>query len=250
MIEVKFLKDSASLKGYTFIEGFPGIGLVGPMAISYIIDKMNMKYIGYLISDSFPPLVSIHHSEPMPSVRIYSSDKDKIVTIFAEFAIPIEMIAELANVVYQFIQKNGISSVYSIGGVPSDQEEEELSVPFIIASNQTLMKSGLTAGLKPIEEGVATGVSALILVKAVMDKGQDTCIMVPVRQNIIDPTTAEMAIQSLNKLINLNIDITDLDKEAKMVQAKIKELIAKHRESHESLKKVGQVDDEGPSMYA
>jgi len=92
-------------------------------------------------------------------------------------------------------------------------------------------------------------VSALLLMKAALDKGNDICIMVPVHQNIADPAYAEIAITSLNKLMNLNIDITDLDKEAKIVQAKIKEIISKHKESHESYKKA--VDDtSGPSMYA
>ena len=31
----------------------------------------------------------------------------------------------------------------------------------------------------------------------------------------MDPKYAEQAIKSLNKLLNLNIDMTDLDKEAK-----------------------------------
>ena len=65
MINIKILKKK-DLKGYTLIEGFPGLGLVGPMAISYIIDKLGMEYIGYLESDDFPPLISIHHKTPMP----------------------------------------------------------------------------------------------------------------------------------------------------------------------------------------
>ena len=42
MIEIKLVKD-VDMKGATLIEGFPGIGLVGPMAVSYIIDKLNME---------------------------------------------------------------------------------------------------------------------------------------------------------------------------------------------------------------
>ena len=76
-----------------------------------------------------------------------------------------------------------------------------------------------------------------------MDKMQDTCIMVPVHQNIIDPIYAEIAIQSLNKLMSLNIDTSDLDKEAKMVEAKIKEIINKHKETHENYKKATEDPD-------
>lgn len=245
MIEIKMIKD-VNLKGCTFIEGFPGIGLVGPMAISYIIDKLNMTYIGYMESDSFPPLVSIHKGEPMPSIRVYYAEKEKLVTIFAEFAIPMALISELTATIYDFVKKNGIPNIYSIGGIPAEPDNNQ--TPFVIASNSAITKNAISAGLRPIEEGVATGVSALLLVKSTADGLKDMCIMIPVQQNIIDPTYAEIAIASLNKLMNLNIDITDLDKEAKAVQAKIKELINKHKETHDTYKKA--VDSEGPSMYA
>ncbi len=245
MIEIKLFKEM-SFKGYTFMEGFPGAGLVGPMAISYIIDKLQMKYVGYLESSNFPPLVSIHHSEAMPPIRVYCAEKEKLVTIFAEFAVTIDIVAELSQAIYQFIRKNEIVGIFSIGGIPSQGDADK--APFVVSSLPTTYKNAQSVGLKPIEEGVATGVSAMLLIKATMDKLPDTSIMVPVQQNIIDPIYAVIAIQGLNKLMNLNIDVTDLDKEAKAVEAKIKELMAKHKESHDSFKKTAE--ETGPSMYA
>lgn len=247
MIQIKLFED-VNLNGYSFIEGFPGIGLVGPMAISYIIDKLAMRYIGYLESASFPPLVSIHKNEPMPPIRIYIAEKEKLVTIFAEFAIPIDLISELSGIIYDFLKKNGVLKIYSIGGIPTQQDNDQ--VPFVVASNQAIASNAISAGgLKPIGEGVATGVSAMLLVRSTMEKGQAICIMVPVEQNIIDPTYAETAIVILNKLMNLNIDIADIDKEAKMVQAKIKELISKHKETHDTYKKAVDDSSANPSMY-
>jgi uncharacterized protein len=245
MIEIKLFKE-VNIKGYSLIEGFPGAGLVGPMTISYMIDKLKMKYIGYLESNDFPPLVSIHKNEPMPPIRVYYSDEYKIVTIFAEFAVTLDLVAEMSKTVFDFVKRNGITNIYSIGGIPSKDDSNK--TPFVIASNSALIKSAQSAGLKPVAEGVATGVSALLLIKSSMDKLNDTNIMVPVQQNIIDPIYAEIAIESLNKLMHLDIDVDDLDKEAKAVEAKIKELISKHRESHENYKKA--VDSTGPSMYA
>ena len=58
MIEIRLFKDQ-NLKGYTFIEGFPGAGLVVPMASSYMIEKLGMEYVGYLNSDMFPPIAAV-----------------------------------------------------------------------------------------------------------------------------------------------------------------------------------------------
>ena len=247
MISIK-LSGKTDLKDYTLIEGFPGVGLVGPMAISYIVDKLKMDYIGYVESESFPPLVSVHGSTPMPPIRIYASKENKLVAIFAEFAVTMELVYPLSDAIYNFAKENGLSSIYSIGGMPLPQQGPDANAPFAIASTPAALKEAKDAGLKPVEEGVSTGVSAMLLLKSANEKGKDINIMVPVQQNIIDPSTAVIAIQSLNKLMKLNIDITELDKEAKMVQAKIKEIINKHRETHEGYKKT--VDSTGPSMYA
>lgn len=244
MIDIRMFKK-LNLKGFTFIEGFPGVGLVGPMAISYIIDKLGMDYVGYVDSHDFPPLVSIHKNTPMPPIRVYVSGKSKTVTIFAEFAVPLELTREMADAVYSMIQATGMSRIFSIGGMPLQVTQNDV---FAIASTPSLLKDAQKAGLKPIGEGVATGVSALLLARSTIDGMSNTNIMVAVDQAIINPKYAKSAIESLKKLTKLSIDTSDLDKEAKLVEAKIKEIIKKHTESHDSYKKT--VEGTGPSMYA
>ena len=247
MIEIKMQKKN--LDGYTFIEGFPGAGLVGPMAINYLIEKLKMENIGYLESDKFPPLISIHDDVPMHPVRVYISEKLKLVTIFAEFAIPIEMTFELSNTVYSdIIKKGGINRVVSISGIPTQQEEVPKDV-FGVASSKKLVKDVIEKnGLKPIGDGMATGVNALILGMAMNDSLDDINILVPINPALIDPEYAVLAIKSMNSILGVDIDTTELDKEAKLVESKVKDLMKKTKETHETYKK--SLDDTGPSMYA
>ncbi len=233
-------------KGYTFIEGFPGTGLVGPMAISYIIDKLGLSYAGYIDSNDFPPLVSVHGGTPMKPVRIYYSDKYKICTVFAEFAIPINIIYELSQQLYKFIKDNKFSRIVSIGGIP--QQNTTLQKAFAIASTPSLQKLAKGSGLNLISDGVSIGVSALLLSNAVLDNMDDVDILIPVASDIVDPKYAEIAILALNKMISLSIDISDLEKEAKEVETKIRDLMKKGKDTHDNYKKV--VNDTSPSMYA
>ncbi|MGC8687084.1 MAG: proteasome assembly chaperone family protein [Candidatus Micrarchaeia archaeon] len=245
MINIRMFKK-IDAENATMIEGFPGIGLVGPMAISYIVDKLGMDYVGYLESSDFPPLVSIHKGEPIPPVRIYFSQKYKIATVFAEFAMPLEIVYELSEVFYNFVISNKMSRIVSISGIPS--ADTAASTTFAISSVPHLNSEAQKAGLKPIAEGVASGVNALLLMKSKLDNFPDVNILVPVAQDLIDPKYAEFAINGLNKLLNLNIDTAELEKEAKEVEAKVQELIKKHSESHKSYKKT--IDASGPSMFA
>ncbi|MCK4714600.1 MAG: PAC2 family protein, partial [Candidatus Aenigmarchaeota archaeon] len=49
-----------NLKSPYLIEGFPGIGLVGTISANYIIEKLGMERFGYITSDQFSPLTSVH----------------------------------------------------------------------------------------------------------------------------------------------------------------------------------------------
>ncbi|MDE1856492.1 MAG: proteasome assembly chaperone family protein [Candidatus Micrarchaeota archaeon] len=252
MIEVRLFKD-ANLKGATFIEGFPGVGLVGPMAISYMVEKLEMEYVGYIQSNQFPPIISVHDNVPMPPVRIYYSERSKLVTIFAEFAIPLELTYEMAEIVYRFIKDQKLSKIISIGGVPVQLSTGKQLQGFAIASTPALVKEAQTAGLKPVGDGVSTGIGALIITKAAFEGTvPDINVLVPVDPGIIDPKYAELAIKNINKLLKLNIDTTALEKEAKEVEAKLREIIEKNRQTHESYKRAieGAGTSSGPPVYA
>ncbi len=247
MIEVK-LSQKANLKGFTLIEGFPGAGLVGPMAISYIVEKLGMKYIGRIDSDGFPPLVAIHNNKPMAPIRVYMDEKGKFVTVIAEFAIPLDLTYEMSRTLYDFIAASGISKIVSIGGVPIGLHGPQQDGVFAITSTDDLRKDVQKAGLKPIGEGVATGISALLLLNAVTNGLPDVNILVPVDPNILDPKYAETAIINLNKLIKLGVNVNELDKEAKDVENKIRDLLKKNREVQDAHKKA--IDAAGPPTYA
>ncbi|MGC8478486.1 MAG: proteasome assembly chaperone family protein [Candidatus Micrarchaeia archaeon] len=244
MIEIKMIKD-ADFKGYTFVEGFPGTGLVGPMAVSYIIDKLELEYAGYLDSADFPPLVSVHNSSPMKPVRIYYSSKYKICTIFAEFAMPVNMIYEVSSEIYKFMKNKGVSKIISIGGIPETTPTKSI---LSIASTPAMQKLAKMAGLTLINDGVSVGVSAMLISNATLDSIDDLNILVPVAGEIIDPKYAEYAIEAFNKVTKLNIDVSELEREAKEVEAKIREIMKKGKDTHDSYKKV--VNNTSPSMYA
>lgn len=247
MIEIKML-GKVGIKGYTLLEGFPGVGLVGPMAISYIVEKLNMHYIGYVESPDFPPLIAIHNDMPMPAVRIYADPDAKIVTVLAEFAVPLDVTYELTEKLYEFVRANGIAKIISIGGLPSPSTNAQEEVAFGIASTDDLRKEIQKAGLKPVEEGVATGISALMLLKSVPDRFPDMNILVPVDPNVLDPRYAETAIKALNKITKLNIDVKELEKEAKEVESRITELLKRNREMQDAHKKA--IEEAGPPAYA
>ncbi len=244
MIQIKMFKDY-KLNGYTLIEGFPGAGLVGPMASSYMIEKLKMDYIGYIASDDFPPIAAVHFGKPMFPVRIYKSDTYKILIIIAEFTIPTNAIFALADELWAFIRKQGLKQVISIGGMPSAKPTNNA---FAISTNEELSDKLKKAGIKTIEEGVVAGVSALLLANSYQYKIPVVDMLVQVDPTAMDPKYAVTAITNLKKVINIDINTDELEREAKVIEAKVRDIIKKTRDSHEDYKNATEAT--GPSMYA
>ncbi len=244
MIEMKLFKE-ANLKGYTLIEAFPGAGLVGSMAGSYMIEKLGMEYVGCIESDEFPPIATIHNGIPMYPARIYKDDRTRFVLVISEFTIPSNSIYQLSREIMGFIRKYGIEKIISISGMPSQKPSDKV---FLTSPNPEIIKKASSVGIKAISDGVVAGVSAILLTSANQYKIPVMNLLVEVNPTVMDPKYAETAMEGLNKLLNINIDLTDLDKEAKLVETKIRGLMKKAKDSHETYNNA--TDAAGPSMYA
>ena len=246
MIKIELIKGKElDLKGYTLIEAFPGVGLVGPMAASYLIEKLGMKGIGYIESDAFPPIAAIHGAVPMFPARIYKNEKYKIVLFMSEFTIPPNAVNQLSEEMLAFTRKYGISKIVSVGGMPTQKPAESV---YLASNDQSMVKKASGNEVKPIQEGVVAGVSAALLTKSGIYNIPAIDILVEVNAGFMDPKYAEKAINVLNKLLSVNIDLEELDKEAKVVEARIKEMVEKVKDTHDRY--ANTAVGAGPSMYA
>jgi uncharacterized protein len=244
MMNIKLFKDY-NLKGYNVIEAFPGAGLVGSMAGSYIIEKLGMEYIGYIESDLFPPIAAIHDGVPMFPARLYRDEKYKLLIVLSEFTVPSDLIYPLSMELLAFVRKYGISRIISISGMPSTKASSDL---YIASQDNVMVKKANSAGIKPINEGVIAGISAILMVNAAQFKIPTLNLLVEVNPQIMDPKYAEIAIEGLNKIIGINIDLKDLEEEAKVVEARIRDLMKKMKASHDTYTNAAEAT--GPSMYA
>ena len=81
---VKKINTPPKLKNPVLIEGLPGIGNVGKIAVDFLIDQYEPKLISEIYSTSFPHSVFVTDNNliEMPTVRIYtvkSKNRDMIL---------------------------------------------------------------------------------------------------------------------------------------------------------------------------
>ena len=77
--EIEFRKfKEVDLKGAPVIEGFPGVGILGAIAASYLIETLSLDQICALESEDFPPVSMIYSAKPKFPARIYAREDIKL----------------------------------------------------------------------------------------------------------------------------------------------------------------------------
>src|SRR3989344_15372 len=234
--ELEFVElQKGSLEGYTLIEGFPGMGLVGTIAAKYLVEKLNYEYIGYIDSDIFLPVVRIHEGMPVRPARIYADRKNKIAVLISEQVISKKFTHLVAKKTAEWIKEKGISELISLSGVHA-AEGEQKAVIYGIGANEKSMEQLREYKLMEIGEGITTGITALILLELRTSKVKAISILANVQLAADYKASAEV-LRKLNEILGLNLNVEPLLEEAKETEKQLVQQLQKLQQTKDSAEK-------------
>ena len=213
------------VEGYTLVEGFPGIGLIGTIAVGYLAEKDNTKSIGHIVSKQFPPMASIHKGEPLFPARMYVDHKHKIVLLFSEFVVPASTVYDIADSIINWAQENKIKKIISLAGMTS-REKPDVPAIYGIATTKAMMKELEKHKVKVITEGVTTGVSGILMAKCNAIQFPALSLLIETKHGYPDPGAAAELLEKLEKFLGYDIKTADLLSEAKEIEGKMKKMLS------------------------
>ena len=202
-----------NLKGYTLIEGFPGLGLSGTIGTKYIVEKLKFEQIGYIDSKFFMPIIRIQNGIPMHPVRLYADKKSKVAVVLAEQIITHELSAVIAKEIVDWIKAKGITKVISTSGINTPDPTPVYAFASDEKSKEIIKKNNI----KLIETGITSGVTALMMLNLKDNKITAFCILGNTKTNADYKAAAEL-IKTISILTKIKIDVKPLLKEAKVME--------------------------------
>lgn len=226
-VEVYFLEEG-SWEGFTAISGFKGFGAVGIITVQYVVEKLGMRKVGIITTKYHPEYVFRDDNGLSYPYEIYASDEHKLIALVNR-ELPDERIRmEYVWKITRMLKSRGVEKVLLVGGLDSrykDSPEERLRW----LANSHYKGPTLTEPL--FEKGLLI-VGPLALQLMVGDIiGLPMLVLLPyAKADAPDPAAASVAVDKVNELLNLNIDVGDLLKEAQRIQeelSKLEELVAK-----------------------
>ena len=103
------VSDGAVTEGALVISCFPGVSHVSSIVAHYLIERLELKFVGGVADSRLPPVALIHEGKPMPPVRMYAGKPicnmeqcDSVVVLVSEAPIPPKLMLPLSEALLSY----------------------------------------------------------------------------------------------------------------------------------------------------
>lgn len=224
----------------TLIEGLPGVGMVGKLAVQHLLEERDSEVIARFYSEHFPPQVSVNNDgvAALPVVtlhRIETAESDVLLLSGDYQAATSIGHYRLTAAVLDVVGESGVTEVYAIGGVPTGELVEE---PAVIATvSDADLKAGLEAcGVEFREKepsGGVVGVSGLLVGMGGRRGLSAVCLMGETSGYIVDPKSARAVLDVLERIVGFDVEYERLEARAEQMESFVRRLTEMQEEQFE-----------------
>ena len=210
------------------IEGLPGLGLVGKIAIRYLAKQLKAKKFAYLYSPHFPYFVLVNKKGSVRLLRgafyCWKNTKgqhDLILFTGDSQSQTIEGQYEIADKMLEFAKNHKVNTIVTIGGYRVETEAKPKV--FVAGTSADILSKAVSAGAVVSGSGSPiVGTAGLILGLARFKKIEALCLLGETRGYLPDPMAACSVLEVLKSAFNFDLDMRglsdDIAKAEKMVQ--------------------------------
>ena len=213
------------LKSPIIFAGFVGAGLVGPLSVGYMIEKLKMKEIAYLRSKHLPPSTVFMQGRLRHPFRLYSNNDGTICAVICEITLPFGL-HDIVNTILDWAEKNGSHEIVILDGVASKTHDGKA----FCAAEEDLCRVMESNDINMIPQGFITGVAGGLLNECLMRPIQGITLLVKANDKGADPLAAATLLDAVNRAYGLNINTSDLRKKKKRIGEDFRELSDKYTE--------------------
>jgi uncharacterized protein len=229
--EYKPIGRNPKMKRAVFIEGLPGIGNVGKVAVDFLVSKLKADKICEISSYSMPHSVFVTENDliEMPSIEIYHVKHGATDFLFLTGDVqPIDEFScwEFCDQLLDYLQQFGVKEIVTTGGIGL-QEIGKVPKVYVTGNGKEIVKryvDGTQASSKIYGVvGPIVGVTGLLLGLAARRKIPAVALLAETigHPMYLGIKGAREILKLLDIKYNYKIDLKDLDKEIKEIEGEV-----------------------------
>ena len=237
------IDNEPEVENPVFIEGLAGIGHIGRNTVSYIADQTGAEKIGEIKSRHFPPHTIINDDATVEVIKnnLYQLQRDEgrdliLLEGNAQASTP-EGHHEVAEKVIELAEKYDSQEILTVGGYGRGEVIEKPEVFGAVTTDKVKEKYSEHGIEFEHDVGQIVGISGLLIGNA-QERGIDGICLLGETPGFLlsDPKSTEKVLETLEKILDLDLDYEDLDDKVEESQEVLKKL--------QNLKKKQNPDEE------
>ncbi len=220
--------EDIKLKDAILLEGLPGVGNVGKLAAMHLIEELKAKKCMEIYSSHFPPQVLIDEDGIVNLVNnelYYYNGKGKerdLLFLVGEYqGMDSSGQYDLCQKLIAMVKEMGVTTIYTLGGYGLGKLVPDPRVLGAATSND-IVKLFKKADVEFIDGEPGAGIvgaSGLLLGLGKLQGIHGGCLMGETSGYMVDPKSASVVLKSLQKLLGVSIDLSELEERAKQVDS-------------------------------
>lgn len=216
-VKIYYEKEAVSRdKNPIFITGFPGFGATGYITTRFLVEALKMKRIGFVMTKYMPDTVIIDPEQRFNFPHEIYSGLDGKVIVLVNQTVPSPMEKdEFAESLVKWVHRNNFSEMLLVGGL--DAEIRRSSDEYMRWIGNKYCKRTLEEPL--MDKGlVIVGPLATLLMYSEIIGVPALAILPYAERNRPDPRAAAVAVSKIAKILNTEIDVSELIKHAEAIE--------------------------------
>jgi len=223
--------SKVNLKKPILIEGLPGVGNVGKIAVDFIIDSLKAKKIYEITSYNFPHCVFVNEDNlvELPAIEIFHKNiKGHDFLFLAGDIQPLDEKScyEFCDSILDLFQKYDGKEIITLGGIALDRVPKQARI-YCTGTNAKVIKRYQSNIVKNIYGvvGPIIGVSGLLTGLARRRNLDGVSILAETfgHPTYLGVKSAKEILKLLNNKLNFKLDLEVLDKEVGEIEKEIME---------------------------
>ena len=240
------VSERADAKGSLVLSCFPSVSMVSSIVAHYLIEHMELSFVGGVRDERLPPVCMVQDGKPLPPIRIYSGTTvdsdicDKVVLIVSEMKVHDAITLPIAESLLEWskemdFQGGILIDAFAQKGLEGNSSKDGPMIEYDNTPDVDVLGIGATdAMLKKLDEmevthleqGVLSGMNAVLLGEG-RRRGLDImALLVEADPRYPDARAAVKLIEILDKLLtNIKLDTEPLIEEAERIEQQIESMM-------------------------